>query len=129
MIFYSKQITGIGLFHFTGKNGVISMLANSSENTSIRVISFSKVGVQRSATVLEKRLRQRCFPVNFAKFLITPVWNNSSDSYISGNRTFKPKLIEIKKSAAKKIVIYLALKKLNKTIGKFSCLKKLNKTL
>ena len=33
---------------------------------------FNKVTCLRSATLLKKRLRCRCFPTNFVKFLITP---------------------------------------------------------
>ena len=31
-----------------------------------------------SATLLKKRLGHKCFPVNFAKFLKTPFWRNTS---------------------------------------------------
>ena len=31
------------------------------------------------ATLLKKRLWHRCFPVNFAKFLRTPFWQNRSE--------------------------------------------------
>ena len=41
---------------------------NSQENTCARV-SFT-----RPATLLKKRLWHRCFPVNFAKFLRTPLF-------------------------------------------------------
>ena len=34
---------------------------------------FNKVAGLRPATLLKKRLWHRCFPVNFAKFLRTPV--------------------------------------------------------
>ena len=33
---------------------------------------FNKVAGLRTATLLKKSLRHRCFPVNFAKFLRTP---------------------------------------------------------
>ena len=39
---------------------------------------FNKVSGQRPATLLKKRLQQRCFPVNFMKFLKTPFWQNTS---------------------------------------------------
>ena len=48
---------------------------NSQENTCARVsflIKLQAVPGLRPATLLKKRLRHRCFPVNFAKFLRTP---------------------------------------------------------
>ena len=42
---------------------------------------FNKVAGLRPATVLKKRLRHRCFPVNFVKFLRTPFLNNTSGGY------------------------------------------------
>ena len=39
---------------------------------------FNKVAGLRSATLLKKRLWQRCFPVNFAKFLRTLFLTNTS---------------------------------------------------
>ena len=50
------------------------------------VLSSVKKGVLRNyakllkspATLLKKRLRQRCFPVNFAKFQKAPFLQNSS---------------------------------------------------
>ena len=39
---------------------------------------FNKVASLRPAILLKKRLWHRCFPVNFAKFLITPFSQNTS---------------------------------------------------
>ena len=39
---------------------------------------FNKVAGLRSATLFKKRLWQRCFPVNFVKFLRTPFLQNNS---------------------------------------------------
>ena len=39
---------------------------------------FNKVAGLRSATLLKKRLWQKCFPLNFAKFLGTPFLQNTS---------------------------------------------------
>ena len=39
---------------------------------------FSKVACLRPATLLKKRLRHSCFPVNFAKFLRIPFLQNTS---------------------------------------------------
>ena len=43
-----------------------------------RSLFFSKVADTRSATLLKKRLRHRCFSVNFTKFLRTPFLQNTS---------------------------------------------------
>ena len=37
---------------------------------------FNKVAGLRPATLVKKRLRRRCFPVNFAKFIRTPILKN-----------------------------------------------------
>ena len=42
---------------------------------------FNKVG---SATVLKKRLRRRCFPIDFAKFLRTVFLQNTSGRLLLG---------------------------------------------
>ena len=42
---------------------------NSQENTCVRSLLFNNVAGLRPATLLKKRLWQRCFPVNFPKFL------------------------------------------------------------
>ena len=49
----------------------LTILKNSREKHGRRYHLFSKVWSLRLATLLEKRLRHRCFPVNFAKFLKT----------------------------------------------------------
>ena len=41
-------------------------------------VFFNKVSGMRPATLSEKRLQQRCFPVNFVKFLRTPFLQNTS---------------------------------------------------
>ena len=42
---------------------------------------FNKIA-GRPATLLKKRLRHRCFPVNFAKFLITLSLQNTSETLL-----------------------------------------------
>ena len=51
------------------KKVFLEILQNSQESTCTRVSFLIK---SRAATLLKKRLWQRCFPVNFAKFLSTP---------------------------------------------------------
>ena len=41
---------------------------------------FHKVaGLQYAILLLEKKLRHRCFPVNFVRFLWIPLWRNTLD--------------------------------------------------
>ena len=40
-------------------------------------LSFNKVAGLRPATLLKKRLRHRCYPVDFPKFLRTPSLQNT----------------------------------------------------
>ena len=49
---------------------------NSQENTSTRVSFLIKLQAP-PATLLKKRLLNRCFPVNFAKFLTTLFLQNT----------------------------------------------------
>ena len=46
---------------------------------------FNKVAILSPATLLKKKLRRRCFPVNFAEFLRTPfseyLWTTTSDRF------------------------------------------------
>ena len=52
------------------KRSVLKNLENSQENTCARA-AFSIVAGLRPADLLKNRLWQRCFSVNFAKFLKT----------------------------------------------------------
>ena len=58
-----------------------------------QILFFNKVAGLRGATLLKKRLRRRCFPVNFATFLRTRflqstsrrlLLNVDSDAIVSG---------------------------------------------
>ena len=51
------------------KKVFLEILQNSQENS----LFFNKVSGLRPATLLKKRLWHRCFPVNFALFLRTPL--------------------------------------------------------
>ena len=48
--------------------------ANFTGNHLCQSLFLNKVAVQRSTTLLKKRLWHRCFPLNFAKFLRTPFY-------------------------------------------------------
>ena len=63
-VFFEKRVLK-NFAKFTGKHLCQSLF-------------FKKVAGVRPATLLKKRLWHRCFPVNFAKFLITSFLQNSS---------------------------------------------------
>ena len=89
---------GVHMPYGTGNDGDcnVSFNSNSKSNSNAEdpkpeastggVLSSVKKGVLRNyakllkspATLLKKRLRQRCFPVNFAKFQKAPFLQNSS---------------------------------------------------
>ena len=49
-----------------------------NEHILCQSLFFKKVANPRSATLLKKRLWQRCFPVNFTKFSRTPIFKSIS---------------------------------------------------
>ena len=55
------------------KKGVLKNFVNLTGKNLCRSL-FSYAGLSRSATLLKKRLRHRCFPVNFVKFIKTPFY-------------------------------------------------------
>ena len=55
------------------KKVFLEILQNSQDSTCARVSFLIKLQAA-PATLLKKRLQHRCFPGNFAKFLITPVF-------------------------------------------------------
>ena len=57
------------------KKGV---LRNFTGKHLCRSLFFNKVAGLRPANLLKKRLWHRCFPVNFVKFLLTPILQNTS---------------------------------------------------
>ena len=59
------------------KKGVLRDFAKFTGMHLCQGLIFNKVAGLRSATLLEKRLWHRCFPVNFAKFLRTPFLQNT----------------------------------------------------
>ena len=61
---FCKKAVLINFAKFTGKH-----LARDSLLIKLHTLFFNKVTVIRPATLLKKSLWNRCFPVNFAKFL------------------------------------------------------------
>ena len=55
------------------KNLFIEISQNSYQNTCVRVSFFIKLQAS-ICNFIKKRLWHRCFPVNFAKFLRTPIF-------------------------------------------------------
>ena len=62
---------------FSKKKLFLEISQNSQESTGARASYLIKLQA-RLATLFKKRLWHRCFPVNFAKFLITPFLKNTS---------------------------------------------------
>ena len=81
--FYSSRYLIFHQFSEAATGGVLlkkvflEFSQNSQENTCARVF-FNKVTGLRSVSLLKKRLWHRCFPMNLAKFLTTPFFQNSS---------------------------------------------------
>ena len=60
------------------KESVLKQFHKIQRKTPCWSLFFNKVLALRPATLLKKRLQQRCFPVNFVKFLRTPFLQNTS---------------------------------------------------
>ena len=56
------------------KKGVLENFAKFTGKHLYQSLFFNKVADLRPVTFLKKRLRHRCFPVNFANFLRTPIF-------------------------------------------------------
>ena len=63
------------------KKGALRNLAKFTGKHLSQVLFFHLF--LRPATLLKKRLWQRCFAVNFTKFLGTPILQNTSDCHVS----------------------------------------------
>ena len=59
--------------------GVLRNFTKFAGKYMCQSLFFSKVADLRPATLLKKRLRHRCFPVSFVKFLRTPFVQNTSE--------------------------------------------------
>ena len=72
--------SSLGLFC---KKGVFKILTKFTEKYLCLNLVFKKVSGQRLGTLFKERLRHRCFPVNFAKFLRTHfLLSNSGGSFL-----------------------------------------------
>ena len=61
---------------FTGKHLCQSLFFNKVAGLTPGTGDSGTGGFLKPATLLKKRLWHRCFPVNFAKFLRTPILTN-----------------------------------------------------
>ena len=59
------------------KKGALRNFTKFTGKCLCQSLFFDKLAGLRPATLLKKRLRHRCFPVNFAKFLRTPFLQNT----------------------------------------------------
>ena len=60
------------------KKVFLKVLQNSQETPVSKSFFFNKAAGLSPATLLKKRLQHKCFSVNFAKFLRTPLLQNTS---------------------------------------------------
>ena len=60
------------------KKGVLKNLTKFTGKLLCQILFFNKVEGLRPATLLKKKPRHSCFPVNFAKFSRTPFWTTAS---------------------------------------------------
>ena len=61
------------------KKGAVKTFAKFTGKQPVTETLFNKVAGLQSETLSEKRLRQRCFPVNFDKFLGTLILKNNCE--------------------------------------------------
>ena len=69
------------------RKGVLRNFAKFTERHLCQSLFFNKIAGLTPATLLKRRLCNRCFPVDFAKFLRTPfltedLWNNVKWCYL-----------------------------------------------
>ena len=77
--FLQEELLLFSLFFFrriivsaNQKQPQIMFREKNSQESLYRNLTINKAAGNRSETLLKKRLRHWCFPVNFAKFLIVP---------------------------------------------------------
>ena len=69
--------------------------AKFTEKNLCQSLLFNKVAGLRPATLFKKRPWHRCFPVNFAKFLITLVLQNTSRRLLLVIVAFNPETLQM----------------------------------
>ena len=96
LLFFTNTSTNTSFFRITdiflktddpteaARRGVLQKMVllrvsqNSQENTCARVSFFNKVKHLRPSTLLKKKLRHRCFPVNFCEIFKNTFLQNTS---------------------------------------------------
>ena len=66
-------------WRFSVKKGVLRNFAKFTGKQLCQSLFFNKVAGIRPVTLFKKRLWDKCFSVNFAKFLRKPFWHNTSE--------------------------------------------------
>ena len=69
---YQKKNSRSNRPNFFRKKGVLKSFAKFAAKHLRQGFFFNKVAGLRPAILLKKKLRHKCFPVNFMKFLETP---------------------------------------------------------
>ena len=66
----------INILHPSSETKILLMINESEKNMEFTEAVVQKCSVKKAwpATLLKKRLWHRCFPVNFVKFLRTPIY-------------------------------------------------------
>ena len=67
------------------KKGTLKNLAKFKRKCLCQSLFSNKATRSRHVTLLKKRLKYKCFPVNFAKFLGTPIWQNTCERLLLKN--------------------------------------------
>ena len=68
------------------KKGILRNFTKLAGKHLCQSLFFNKVLCLRPASLLKKRIWHRCFPANFAKFLITPFLQNTSGRQLLFNQ-------------------------------------------
>ena len=70
------------------KKGVLRNFTKFTGKHLCQSLFFNKVAGLRPVTLFKKTLWHRCFPVNFVKFLGTPILQNTSGRLLPSVKTF-----------------------------------------
>ena len=76
---YSVELHRSNHQRYSKEKGVLENFTRFTRKHMCQSLFLNKVVGLRSVTLLRKRLRHRCFPVNFVKRLKTPTLKNISE--------------------------------------------------
>ena len=80
------------------KEGVLRNFAKFTGKHLRKSLFFNEIAGLRPATLWKKRLWHRSFPVNFAKFLRTPLLQNTSRRLLLSQKNWGSKYIDLPKT-------------------------------